>query len=480
MDDKQLLAGEFKIMVPLAKAVEEDGVLYVEGIASDTGLDLQKERISLKGQESMASWARKGVVVLGGEADHYKIAFDDDLGKVVDGAVTDNADFYIRSELDKDNPRAVGLWKSLANGKQLGLSVFGKVTAYSQDDGVPTIDGVNLTRVMVTPSPANPRTWLESIAKSFTPGDVAEEPEVPSLQEMIDAAKTVEVLPDPPADPEPADLSETPDAVTAAKGALKELMDAEVARVAELKPFYDEMDRLRAIEELLWFAYDIAWDAAYSGSLTSEQMTAIIKETIEEFKVLVASKKRPAEPEGDDLMKNSSGGPASFVDIASKLLEDDIKEATVEAEQQAVVAAQAPVPQRDAVRIARSFAEAVDLLDNPTGTPEEIRAGVQAALTKTAVELDTALAEQAPGDAEMPSWAKALMTEVSGLSKAVASLKNTSVNVDAGSQTTQPDTVNKPTRKSQAPEIRASAVIQTAKSFGDIVETLFAPQLILP
>jgi len=289
---------------------------------------------------------------------------------------------------------------------------------------------------------------------------------------MIDAAKTVEVLPDPPADPEPADLSETPDAVTVAKGALKELMDAEAARVADLKPFWDELDRLDAIEDLLWFAFDIAYDAAWSDALTTDQRAAVVRETIDEFKVLVAGKKRPAEPEGDDLMKNSAGGPASFVDIASKLLEDDIKEATLEAEQ--------PIPQRDAVRIARSFAEAVDLIDNPMGTPEDIRAGVQAALTKTAVELDTALAAQAPGDADMPSWAKALMTEVSGLSKAVASLKNTSVNVDAGSQTTQPDTVNKPTRKSQAPEIRASAVIQTAKSFGDIVETLFAPQLILP
>ena len=476
MDDKQLLAGEFKIMVPLAKAVEEDGVLYVEGIASDTGLDLQKERISLQGQESMASWARKGVVVLGGEADHYKIAFDDDLGKVIDGAVTENADFYIRSQLDQDNPRAVGLWKSLANGKQLGLSVFGKVTDFSNENGVPTIDGVMLTRVMVTPSPANPRTWLESIAKSIVAGDAPAEPDVPDLQTMIDAAKTVELLPDPPADPEPADLPEIPDAVTVAKGALKELMDAEAARVADLKPFWDEVDRLDAIEDLLWFAFDIAYDAAWNETLTTEQRAAVVRETIDEFKVLVAAKKRPAEPEGDDLMKNSSGGPASFTDIASKLLEDDIKEATLKAEQETV--AEQPIPQRDAVRIARSFAEAVDLIDNPMGTPEDIRAGVQAALTKTAVELDTALAAQAPGDADMPNWAKALMQEVSGLSKAVATLK--SVNVDAGSRTTHPDTVNKPTRKSQAPEIRASAVIQTAKSFGDIVETLFAPQLILP
>ncbi len=474
MPDKELLAGEFKIMVPLAKAVEEDGVVFVEGIASDTGLDLYKERISLAGQESMASWARKGVVVLGGEADHYKIAFDADLGKVVDGAVTEDAGFYIRSELDKDNPRAVGLWNSLAKGKQLGLSVFGKVTDFSNDNGVATIDGVVLTRVMVTPSPVNPRTWLESVAKSLVSGDSSPSPEVPDLETMIDAAKTVD-LTDLPADAEPADLPEIPDAVTVAKGALKELMDAEAARVLDLKPFWDELDRLDAIEELLWFAYDIAYDAAWADTLTTGQKTAIVRETIEEFKVLVASKSKPAEPEGDDLMKSKPGG--TFVDIANQLLEDDAQEA---AAQEAAIASQEPVPQRDAVRIAHSFAEAVKMIDNPEGTPEEIRAGVQAALTKTAVELDTALAGQSPGDAEMPTWAKALMQEVSGLSQAVATLKSTSVNVDAGSQTTPPDAVNKPTRKSVAPEIRPSAVIQVAKSFGEIVDQLFAPQLQLP
>jgi len=167
MDQQKLMSGEFKFLVGLAKAVKDGNDLFVEGIASDTGLDLQGQVISVSGQEAMAKWAQTGKVVLGGEADHRHIAFDDDLGNLVDGEVKDNGEFYIRAKLDNANPRAVGLYDALESGKQLGLSVFGRVTNYDDGGSVPVINGVELTRVMVTPSPANPRTWLENVAKAF-------------------------------------------------------------------------------------------------------------------------------------------------------------------------------------------------------------------------------------------------------------------------------------------------------------------------
>ncbi len=72
--------------------------------------------------------ARTGTVALGGEANHFQIAFDDDLGYLTDGRVLDSGEFYIKANLDKDNPRAVGLHKQLGSGKKLGLSVLGRVT----------------------------------------------------------------------------------------------------------------------------------------------------------------------------------------------------------------------------------------------------------------------------------------------------------------------------------------------------------------
>jgi hypothetical protein len=189
---QEIQAGEFKLMIATAKAVREDGELFVEGVASDTGLDLQEERISVKGQQSMAQWARRGTVALGGEANHYQIAFDDDLGLLVDGGVSDAGEFSIRAKLDKVNPRAVGLYDSLENGKQLGLSVFGKVTSYDNTGDVPTIDGVQLTRVMVTPSPANPRTWLESVAKALPADGGAEDADEPEEEQAEPEDETEE------------------------------------------------------------------------------------------------------------------------------------------------------------------------------------------------------------------------------------------------------------------------------------------------
>ena len=116
--DVPLMDGEFKFLIPLAQATEgEGGSLYVEGVATDTGLDLQVERVSVGGQESMARWARTGKVALGGEASHYQIAFDDDLGCLIDGCVTEKGELYLKAHLDTDKPRAVDLHTSLVRGK---------------------------------------------------------------------------------------------------------------------------------------------------------------------------------------------------------------------------------------------------------------------------------------------------------------------------------------------------------------------------
>lgn len=158
----------FRFLIPLAKAVEDETGLYLEGVASGTRKDSHGEVISAEGQASMARWANTGEVVLGGEADHFHVAFDDDLGNVVEGRVTETNEFYIRAKLDGDNPRAVHLHKKVREGTQLGLSVFGKITkSHTEESGTPVIDGVKLDRIMVTRKPAYPDTWLAAMAKSM-------------------------------------------------------------------------------------------------------------------------------------------------------------------------------------------------------------------------------------------------------------------------------------------------------------------------
>lgn len=103
--------GEFKFLVPVAKATTgEEGELFVEGVASTPNRDKEDEIIAAKGQAAMARWANTGEVVLGGEADHFSVAFDDDLGTVVKGQVTEDGSFFVSAKLDPDNLRAVHLF----------------------------------------------------------------------------------------------------------------------------------------------------------------------------------------------------------------------------------------------------------------------------------------------------------------------------------------------------------------------------------
>jgi hypothetical protein len=401
-------------------------------VASDDGLDLYDERISVKGQESMARWANTGKVILGGEANHFQIAFDDDLGNLVEGSVTDRGEFFIKAELDTDNPRAVGLHKSLSKGKQLGLSVFGKMTEFHEEDGVPVIDGVELTRVMVTPTPANPRTWLEYVGKSLTAADdtPADEEAEPEIQEAAD----VEAL--------------AKDGTQGAEEAPEEV-EADAEETEEVAKADDTTDAEAEAEVVEGLGED---------SDTPEQA----EEEVE-----------APEGEVEEVAKTEELQP-TFADVLNQVA----VKAAADGEE---------VPEAPARQIARSFAQAVDMLFAPEAelSPQEQREALGAVLGKTAAALDEAV----PGEQEeMPTWALALQAQMSAIQKALER-----VNVGAGSGDTLPDNGDNPTQEEQRvlparksvplPEVRPSAMVEKTQTFRDIVKQLFFAddsQLILP
>lgn len=423
---------QFKFLVPVAKAqTDEEGKLFVEGIASDTGLDLYKERISLTGQESMAAWARTGIVALGGEANHFQIAFDDDLGYITDGRVLDSGEFYIRADLDQNNPRAIGLHKQLSGGKQLGLSVFGRVTESHTEGQTPVIDGVVLERVMVTPMPVNPRTWLEAVAKSMT---IEEEIEPEGIGAAADAA----------------------DMATIAKGAFMDALIAWQQMMEERAPFDEQWKRIQDIALLL----DILWDVAYQiwwDNADPEQAAALLRESIDEFKSQVTAK-----------AQSKANETAATI---AKTVEPPSKDNKIET----IIPDPVPMPMDEApaVRVARSFADAAaQLLSDETLEPAAQRKGVMAALANVAMALDDTLPELSD-DEEAPAWAQAMMERLGALEKALQGA--VPANVSAGSQKTPEDEDNLaqvPVRKSQAPDVRPSAVVEKARTFQDLVKQL--------
>ena len=157
----------FAVTLPLIKAwTDEKGQMWVEGVASSTSLDRQRERMTKNAIAKMQQFA--GIDLL----PSHGAGPLEELGTVKECWV-DNDSFRVRAQLEEMSPRAVRLFKRLAEGRQYGLSVGGRVTEaywdFDQEAGerVKYIDDVVLDHVAVCrpQQAANPDTYLAVLAK---------------------------------------------------------------------------------------------------------------------------------------------------------------------------------------------------------------------------------------------------------------------------------------------------------------------------
>ncbi len=166
-----IMAGEFQFEVPLVKAYRgEGGEMMVEGVASSTALDRQRERMTLAALSKMTHY--QGIDLLPGHgAGPLEV-----LGTVEDVWLDDDQ-CRIVGKLDDEYPPAERLFKRLEEGKDFGLSVGGKVIAahWERDDKlgkqIRVIDDVHLDHVAVcrATAAANPHTYLAVLAKTIEP-----------------------------------------------------------------------------------------------------------------------------------------------------------------------------------------------------------------------------------------------------------------------------------------------------------------------
>ena len=161
----------FAVTLPLTKAwTDEHGQMWVEGVASSTSLDRQRERMTKNAIAKMQQFA--GIDLL----PSHKAGPLEELGTVKECWV-DNDSFRVRAQLEEMSPRAVRLFKRLAEGHQYGLSVGGRVTeaywGFDQEAGgrVKYIDDVVLDHVAICrpQQAANPDTYLSVLAKAAEP-----------------------------------------------------------------------------------------------------------------------------------------------------------------------------------------------------------------------------------------------------------------------------------------------------------------------
>ncbi len=478
---KQLATGEmFKFHIPLAKVSEEDGEWFVEGVASDTGLDLHGERISVQGQESMAQWAKSGTVALGGEADHFKVAFNDDMGYLVDGRVSDSGEFLIKAQLDKDMSKARDLVAAIdKKDKKLGLSVFGRITDFAKEDGTNVINGVELTRVMVTTSPANPRTWLGDVAKSL---DVEDQDSI-ALETVPDDAPDNAGESD---DSEPIVAKSAVDLRDLAKGMFMEALRQQQDAQADYAPLGEEMARVDEINNLTWILWDVAnaidW-AQYDGVLSGEEAADLLRESIGEYKAEIAAKSQPEQVENDgaaqadtvvkkskgqteepSLEENKEGTMSQKGKSLSEIADIFADDVTKDKAGDTVSSQVAPDASHPAVKAGNQLATVIaGIVANKDLTLDQQRQAIALAMAGTTDKMEEALPIPQPADAlgdDAPNWAKALINEVSVLKSTV---EQNRVNVGAGS----PETADSPTtvviapeRKSQPSTVLASTAVQ--------------------
>lgn len=165
---------KFKITVPITRCYlrkSADGVekYVVEGMASNTDLDLTGERMADTAIQSMAKSLQSHPVLFKNE---HGDEWDAEFGEVTALYATEAHQLMMEAELDPDHYRTKTLVKALEKGKELGLSIGGMVVdsgyEWLSDLGrkVKTYKDILLEEISVTGSPAVADTWLTNITKS--------------------------------------------------------------------------------------------------------------------------------------------------------------------------------------------------------------------------------------------------------------------------------------------------------------------------
>jgi len=160
----------FAFSVPITKAFEENGCRYFEGVGSDTRVDRQRQRLSGEAVAKLAGQALEKQI--GVKAEH-RGRWTDEFAAVVATEVLPDGSFFFRARLEKEHPEGEIVWGKLQTGKKLGASIEGRlIAAHAEDAGdgpVEVIDDLEIDALVITPRPANPRTWVAAVVKSLAP-----------------------------------------------------------------------------------------------------------------------------------------------------------------------------------------------------------------------------------------------------------------------------------------------------------------------
>jgi HK97 family phage prohead protease len=163
----------------------DDGETYIQGYASDFGLDRQNEAFEPGAFEKGMREFMKNPVVL------YHHKHDEPLGMITE--FENRADgLWVKGRLDAPEPgtKAADHIRKVRSGTIRGFSVGGKFHRRKNGDGRPLIHTADILEISLTPTPVNPRTLAEVAGKAFPSED---EPEA-DFQALADRLTAVSEL----------------------------------------------------------------------------------------------------------------------------------------------------------------------------------------------------------------------------------------------------------------------------------------------
>ncbi len=169
---------DFKIIAKITRSYQaEDGKTYIEGVASNTDLDLTGERMDKSAILAMASALQKGAkVALKSEHLDY---WDSTFGEAVQFSVDEDYRLHYRAALDMGFSKSRDLVHALNKGVQLGVSIGGHVIKAGMQwveelgRAVYTYFDIDLQEISITSSPAVPATWVASVTRSINRNEVS-------------------------------------------------------------------------------------------------------------------------------------------------------------------------------------------------------------------------------------------------------------------------------------------------------------------
>ena len=170
-----------------AVVTEENGDFFIEGLASDFGLDRQDEAFEPGAfEEGLKSYMSTNPILL------YHHKTDTALGKVVNAELTTSG-LHVKAQIDSPEPGTIvaDYVRKIKNGTLKAFSVGGKFYRRMTEDG-PRIFKADLREISVTPLAVNPRTLFAVAGKAFeTVVDPQEEAAMKKFAESLAAIDAV-------------------------------------------------------------------------------------------------------------------------------------------------------------------------------------------------------------------------------------------------------------------------------------------------